>query len=348
MTGYDYTPFIERAPSDTRLRLERYRDALPAGSQLTYIAIGRLFDPIRLGALEMRGISSTKQLGDVLVALKNISVVATQTPYEEAIAAYNFCSLYKVPLVVQVHNDPLFKAPGLRGRLISWLRRVMLNYAVKKAALVRCVNPDTVAVLQKIFPGKRVEFAPVPITMSPLPPAPATPPEVLYVGRLAPEKNLPLWLHVASEVHQKRPDVHFHIVGPGEAFPAQDHITFHGGKPNDQLGPYYQRASVFLLTSREEGFGRVLVEAMAHGVPIVSTPTRGAKAIIGDNEAGTIAEAPQLAKAVLDYLNDPEKHKKASLAGLQLASQYTPEEAISRWIGLIIDIAEQSAKEKTL
>jgi glycosyltransferase involved in cell wall biosynthesis len=110
-------------------------------------------------------------------------------------------------------------------------------------------------------------------------------PTVLFVGRIAPQKDIPTLLKAFSIVRKNRP-VRLLIVGGSD-----DQVTFASQKRKvislaQQLGvaddvdltgfvmnplPYMRLCSVFVLSSRFEGFGNVLVEALAAGAPVVST-----------------------------------------------------------------------------
>ncbi|MEK7136055.1 MAG: glycosyltransferase [Patescibacteria group bacterium] len=103
---------------------------------------------------------------------------------------------------------------------------------------------------------------------------------ILMVARLAPEKNFPLALAVVAEVIKSCPTCGLVIVGDGperknilllaRRLGIADQVSFEGWK-ND-LVSYYKSADVFLQTSKFEGYGLSLVEALACGLPVVSTP----------------------------------------------------------------------------
>ncbi|MFC2052224.1 glycosyltransferase family 4 protein [Chloroflexota bacterium] len=104
---------------------------------------------------------------------------------------------------------------------------------------------------------------------------------VLFVHWLSPRKGSHHLVNIAKEVIRRHPDTVFLIVGEGpykdrlEQEVIENHleevVKVLGGVPNKDVPRYYAVADVFIMPSDEEGFGRVLLEAMAMDIPIVAT-----------------------------------------------------------------------------
>jgi glycosyltransferase involved in cell wall biosynthesis len=119
-------------------------------------------------------------------------------------------------------------------------------------------------------------------------------PVILFVGRMAPDKDIGTLLGAFARV--THPGARLAIVGDGPeraGFEAQAarmghaaRITFHGYQPNP--GAAYRAARVFALTSRRESFGNVVAEALAHGLPVVTTASAGPSEIIDHGRFGAI------------------------------------------------------------
>jgi len=145
---------------------------------------------------------------------------------------------------------------------------------------------------------------------------PASPPVIIGVGRLSPEKDFATLLRAFGRLRGQR-DCRLILVGEGPLRPAlekqvaesglQDCVSLPGHTPNPYA--YMKRAALLAFSSIAEGSGNVLIEAMALGTPVVSTdcpygPAEtlaggqfGALVPVGDDEA--------LAKAMLDTLDQP-------------------------------------------
>jgi len=122
-------------------------------------------------------------------------------------------------------------------------------------------------------------------------------PVVVAAGRLAEAKNYPLLVE-AMAILRERVTARLFILGQGEqearlrqliaAHGLEDSVHLVGFKKNPWK--YIARADVFALTSRYEGFGNVLVEAMACGVPVVATASPGTREIVTDTVDGVLVE----------------------------------------------------------
>lgn len=147
------------------------------------------------------------------------------------------------------------------------------------------------------------------------------------VGRLEePKKGLTVLLSAARRVVDQFPKARFVIAGDGpdrarlEKMSAElnliSHVRFIGAQKN--VWPLFDAFDVFVLPSRWEGFGIVLLEAMARGLPVVATRQGGVPEVVVDRETGTLVpvnDESALAEAILGFLGNPEKAKGAGRRG---------------------------------
>ena len=139
-------------------------------------------------------------------------------------------------------------------------------------------------------------------------------PAIVAAGRLADAKNYPLLIDAVAELRRTVPARLF-ILGQGDAEAAMraqvarlglaDAVVLCGFQRNPWK--YIARADVFALSSRYEGFGNVLVEAMACGVPVVATASPGTREIVSVGTDGLLVdrhEARALAAALERVLSD--------------------------------------------
>ena len=132
---------------------------------------------------------------------------------------------------------------------------------------------------------------------------------VIHVGRLAPEKNLPLLIRPFEAIADKRPGARLVLVGDGPELPAlrasHPEFVFAGPRRGEDLAAHYASGDLFLFPSLTETFGNVVLEAMASGLPQVCFDyaaaaehvrhgENGLKALYGD-EAAFVAAAVKLA-----------------------------------------------------
>lgn len=124
---------------------------------------------------------------------------------------------------------------------------------------------------------------------------------VLYVGRLAPEKNIDVFLEVYKRFSKKYPGkFQFVIAGDGPlndelhgAFPAEENpdLSFLGFIQGKTLAEIYAAANVMLFPSATETFGNVVLEAMASGTPVIGAAAGGVKDNIRHEETGVLCHA---------------------------------------------------------
>jgi len=164
----------------------------------------------------------------------------------------------------------------------------------------------------------------------------AAPARTGYVGRLlAPHKGLDVLLDAA----EADPRLHVAIAGAGPheaalrrraTTPAlAGRVTFHGHLAGAELAAFYRDLDVLAVPSVPtpgwlEQFGRVAVEAMAAGVPVVASDSGALRDVVGG--AGTLVppgDAPALARALAVVLDDPERAARMRAAGLERAREYT-------------------------
>jgi glycosyltransferase involved in cell wall biosynthesis len=113
---------------------------------------------------------------------------------------------------------------------------------------------------------------------------------VLYVGRLAPEKNLPLVLEAFAAMHAANPATRLVLVGDGPdraaLQAAHPQAIFCGMRSGTDLARHYASADVFLFPSLTETFGNVTLEAMASGLAVLAYHYAAAEDLIRNGENG--------------------------------------------------------------
>lgn len=116
---------------------------------------------------------------------------------------------------------------------------------------------------------------------------------VLYVGRVAPEKNLALVRRAFARIREVRPDARMVWVGDGPARRVleKEHPEhyFAGTRIGEDLAAHYASADLFLFPSLTETYGNVVPEAMASGLPVVAYRSAAAAELINDGFSGRIA-----------------------------------------------------------
>jgi glycosyltransferase involved in cell wall biosynthesis len=182
-----------------------------------------------------------------------------------------------------------------------------------------------------------------PLTLEPSAPSKGTTKSFLAVGRFSRQhKGFDLLIEAFHLFSQKNQEWTLDIVGEGmeeelyrtliKKYNLEDRVTIHPF--TNHIQDYYSNAQVYVLSSRWEGFGLVLVEAMAHGLPVVSSDLPTSKEIMGDFgiyfKNGNIED---LANRLEDATHIDWKTK--SQEAFEIAKRFDIDSIIYRWKELI-------------
>jgi len=142
---------------------------------------------------------------------------------------------------------------------------------------------------------------------------------VLFVHWISPRKGVQHLARIALEVRRSIPDVLFLIVGTGPYMETlkreitenclEDSFRLVGSVPNREISKYYAVADLLIMPSEEEGFPRVILEAMAMDVPFVATDVGGTKDIMTEKQMICVVKRGDMSsfsKKVMAMLKDSE------------------------------------------
>jgi len=171
-----------------------------------------------------------------------------------------------------------------------------LATAVRAAGLDAVVIPNGVRVPDEVGP-------------------PAAPPEVLYVGRLSPEKNIDTLVEAVG-------DLNLVVAGDG---PLRDRVPNGlGAVPHAEVERLLERASVVVAPCEREGFGLAAAEALAFGKPVVAAAGGALLDLVTDGETGLLVpprDAPAMRAAVERLLGDADLRGRLGGAGRDFARE---------------------------
>ncbi len=180
-------------------------------------------------------------------------------------------------------------------------------------------------------------------------------PVLLFVGRVAHEKNIGFLLKVLARVRVAIPDVLFVIAGEGPARLSleqevkerglSDNVMFIGYLDrNTELNSCYRSADIFIFSSRTETQGLVLLEAMAQGVPVVSTAELGTRDVLKEGLGVWIAkeELEDFAEKVIRMLGNADVRDELGKAGREYALGWSASKQAERMIAFYQALNKES------
>lgn len=256
-----------------------------------------------------------------------IDVIDAHFGYPDGYAATLLGRWLGVPVTVTLRGtEPAHaRQPALRRRLVRMLRDAARVFAVadslRRLALELGAAPDKVRVvgngvdLDKFYPMPRAE-ARRSLDL------PADSPVLIGVGGLVERKGFHRVLDCLPSLARRFPAIRYVIVGGGSpegdetaALRAQaqrlgvaDRVLFTGPLPPDRLRQPLSACDVFVLATRNEGWANVFLEAMACGLPVVTTDVGGNREVVCRDELGTVVpfgDAHALEDAIARALEAP-------------------------------------------
>ena len=180
-------------------------------------------------------------------------------------------------------------------------------------------------------------------------------PVVLYVGRLAREKNLGLLLRAVRAAVRVAPSVILLLVGEGDeerplrrlaaSLDIADRVRFVGPVPHQAVGCWYRAADLFVFPSVSETQGLVVLEAMAHGLPVLAIRSIGTPDFIVDGLNGALSEDSEddFIWRLLDLLRDGVMRARYAEQGRARAMQLTAEASAMRLLAAYERLLMQEA-----
>lgn len=280
------------------------------------------------------------ELGFVLAARRALFRCHTRTPVDVLVchghvtaylAGRPFTTARGAPHILVTHGDISARPKGTYDTRLTWLYNRFTPLAYRSADLIVALSPPMRELaIRGGAPVGRVVLVPNGIdpydiglsmsaTRAPASPSPS-PPCILYVGRLSPEKGIDTLLEAATLLRRRDFDFRLHVYGDGflarRCFAARGsgqldgHVVFHGRVPRKRLGDVYMQADVVCVPSRSDTHPAVVLEAMICGVPVVGCSCGGIPFLLGELAAQLLVapgDAAALADRLLLFLADPQR-----------------------------------------
>ena len=282
----------------------------------------KIFDGVRL---IRKIINSTKE--------KQSWVVSSQDPFETAFIVQLATLGTRATQQAQVHGDifnpVMITSVWQRLRVIyaKYILRLMpsirvVSERIKKSLVSSGVSEDKIVVLpiitdlkQFLLVGEDRRYG-------------TTASDFLYVGRLAPEKNLELLIEAFELAASKNANLNLTLLGDGSEKTKIEELVIAKSMAEkikiipwtDNVAEVMKRCDVLCLTSNHEGWGMVLLEAAAAGLPVITTDVGCVGECIKHNQHGLVVDktAAKVAAAITDYASNAELVEQHGRAGHEL------------------------------
>lgn len=167
---------------------------------------------------------------------------------------------------------------------------------------------------------------------------------LLFVGRLAREKNLELLLEAFERLARKHRDIYLFIVGGGpyesecrraaSTLKCSRRVAFSGSVPRDKVAKYYSAGDIFTFPSATETQGLVLCEALKAGLPCVAVNAGGSPEMVVDGEDGFLTEdnADDFLSKINLLLSDRALMQQLSARAVENSGRFSPRGMAARML----------------
>ena len=304
-------------------------------------------------------------LAVLLIFRRDCRVIIAQGPYEGAAAAMAKllarCAGKRVALIVESHGD--FEADlFLQRRIVfadavRWMMRRVARFTLNRADALRAISHSTRQQLAAWRPDcpivQFMAWTDIDAFFQAKDAVPKTiPPIVLYVGVLIPRKGILHLVNAFAAVINEFPQARLLLIGreddPEYAQQLQERVRllrlqrqveFAADMPQAELARYMAQAHLFVLPSLSEGLGRVVVEAMAAGTPVIGSRVGGIPDMIQDGENGFLVppgDELALAEKMRWMFEHPKKTVEFGQRANRFAMQFFSKEIYTQGYAMLL------------
>lgn len=266
--------------------------------------------------------------------VERADVISAQDPFELGCIAFMLAKKFHKKFEIQDHGGFYDGEPNdeplwfVRGRLARFL--------AKRANIVRTVSPKSFLKLNEAG-NVRVYHLPIAVNdrffRANYHPEPGN---IVTVSRLIPVKCVESLLRVFAEAHNMRTTLTLTIVGDGpdkddlvklaDALHISDAVDFVGQR--DPL-PYLEKAVLFIMVSKHEGWGVAAVEAAAVGVPVLMSDTGCAQWLVEKGAAELFTDGAGRARQMISVL---DAVRKETIDASEISSDNSVKRQVSEWL----------------
>lgn len=276
-------------------------------------------------------------------------VVSTVYSYQVLDIIINVCYKKGIRTVMESHTKGETVTLSQKFKYNQYLFRLFSLWDYRIKSSLRHCN-CIVTLTKQDIPfweryAKRIEVIPNMLTITPKKVTNYEEKRVISAGRYMSEKGFDMLLEVWNLLPKEFHDWHLYIFGNGDRSIYQKIVdqynigeTVHLMSATDDIAEEFSKSSIYVMSSRYEGFGLVLVEAMSCGLPCVSFDCPyGPREIIKNGEDGLLAKnknVEDFAKKLTQLMSNNEQRKNMGEQAIKNTAHYKPEYIMNQWINL--------------
>ena len=272
-------------------------------------------------------------LGKKLFKENGYDLIITQTPFIDGLIGLCLKNKFKSKLLVHFHGDFWKNNKWLQESIFNYLLLPLSKLVVKYADAIRVMsNGQREKITKSGISDKKVRVISTPVNLNKYLSIDykVDGKNILHIGRDDGVKDYNTLVKAFKIVKDKISDVNFIQAGANSEIKkamAKNNffdIEIKGRLKHNELTDLYDNINFLVLSSTSESFGKVLVEANASGLPVVSTATTGAKEIIDEGKNGFlvhIGSYQKLAEKIIWLLENKDEAKKMGDYGREMVKE---------------------------
>ena len=264
-------------------------------------------------------------------------------PFYNGIGAKMLWNRIRVPYVLEIFHIPGYpKAASLKEKIYRQLFYSFIKYDSKKAKAVRVMNNQVAAKLIDLgIPESKINLIPaIYLNLDIFKPIGLEKKyDLIFIGRLAKNKGINLFLEAVKRLNCKAV-----IVGDGplkeslkskiKNLKLQNNVILYGwAKDSEEIARLLNQSRILVMPSYNEGGPRVILEAMACGVPVLATLVGIVADIIKDGQFGQLIDwnSKDIAEKAKSLLVNESEYQKYSEAAIKMATRFEKKSAIRNY-----------------
>lgn len=302
-----------------------------------------------------------------------LDIVHAQHPFLLGVLGQRIAKKKKIPLVFTFHTlyeQYVHYAPPLLPRpFLRYYVRKMVSSFVRQCDAVVVPSPSILELVHRYGGDGRSIVIPNAIQLKTFQKADGTSIEkkygltgkktMIFVGRLAEEKNLSFLLKAHAKIISRIPDAVLMLVGDGpfktslqeqaQHLKIEQNVIFTGMVPYPQIPSFFKSSQLFVITSTTEVKPLAILEAMASGLPVLAVKASGAVDTITDEVDGYLTrhDEDEFAAAAILLLTNEKKRALLSRNALKTAESFDSSAMARKLERLYMRLKhEQSSKEQ--
>lgn len=310
------------------------------------------------------------------LALRGLDTSGRVIMFNRIEPALLFCNRSE-PKFLIVHNDIekqlAHKGSEVFWRYMPWLYFMLERHIFSFLDTVYAVSQQSLLFYRKAYPSEQDKFSFLPTMVDTAVFVPSLlskealrqdlglpnrmPHEkwIIFVGRLQEQKAPVRLLHAFAELLKSEANVRLLVVGEGnmqsvmaslaDILAISAKIVFIQGRPQQELLRFYQAADVLVLTSNFEGMPMCVLEALACGLPVVTTDVGEVRRVVLKGSSGevvTSCEPTDIAQALVTVLRQPQVYNRENC--VRSVDDYTPLKVLASVYSAIMALSQREAR----